>query len=924
MIPNEKIRVFISSACGDEPEKRKYNLVRAGLKALIDATQMATAYTFESAGASTVSALQHYRSYLEDCDVCIFLIDNKDGVTNGVQEEIDIVNKHGILAFYYFCDEFSKEKTPLQKSLLGQNYPKCKTINSFEEFIERGAQDLIDDIVFLYKQFCKNKIGWREELEQEIGGSLYADFLTRSESIAGKSVTTAIDCSKNYFSKLILEQPTEIVNSNRIDQLCAAFLPVLFEGHKLNGQQLVKLKNGLKEYQSEDHHSVTRKRLDAFEAHFSGDQETCLVELDEALKLAKKKSLPSWIINDILVDLRNQAIIFAESQNRYLIDNKYQDELNESDSMLHYPLIDRFSSMYYKELTKEHFSYKTQSPYAVTLGHPLQVFVDSLAGSFVLAMFNGSLTHMYLIYNKIMYLTFYLSQRYSNWNIKKLLLKTAIINGRSKDVDGIIECFSDTLGKMDANDACEIYNFTDNIPVAHQRAKAKLEAFRVIGYFLDDEQFRLARDEIAELMDAWLDGDNDSAPISLGHSIFPALRGTYYRHEPEQIIDFLCKCLELGKRRFFREVFGLIANYVSLKELSDEKAQKLLALMIEQISDEKDAVDLKGLESAVIALRMQDKEVTEDLDAAVAKHMPEFYEDVYKLETTEDENSDMPGFIRKYVEEIRKANETQGQGGRYSGFAYSSHTVIQRIIQTSEAKFEQALIDSVFEVAADTLFREKQTVDAKMDAISLLIVLIKTFPKILSRHDEIVTKILANKEAIETGKRNILTNFTEANLRFSALLLYHALGDDTNIQLMGALSEIGNDTLAQITAAQALLPFIEAESDALDPRLEFIILQNSIAWCNSSSLRVRREAVNILFSLLRNPENKSPVCNQLIRLMDVDHANIKNLILRNAYRLEEVDKPIYEYIIQKASLDTNYVVRKAVENMRLDKNQSAL
>ena len=31
----------------------------------------------------------------------------------------------------------------------------------------------------------------------------------------------------------------------------------------------------------------------------------------------------------------------------------------------------------------------------------------------------------------------------------------------------------------------------------------------------------------------------------------------------------------------------------------------------------------------------------------------------------------------------------------------------QRIIQTSEAKFEQALIDSVFEVAADTLFSRK-------------------------------------------------------------------------------------------------------------------------------------------------------------------------------------------------------------------------
>ena len=51
------------------------------------------------------------------------MIDNKDGVTNGVQEEIDIVNKHGILAFYYFCDEFSKEK-PLTKELAWTKLPQ--------------------------------------------------------------------------------------------------------------------------------------------------------------------------------------------------------------------------------------------------------------------------------------------------------------------------------------------------------------------------------------------------------------------------------------------------------------------------------------------------------------------------------------------------------------------------------------------------------------------------------------------------------------------------------------------------------------------------------------------------------------------------------------------------------------------------------
>ena len=95
-----KIKVFISSICGIE----KYDTVRAKLKCAIEDTKLAEVYTFEGKGASTLPAGKHYTWALEDSDVCIFLIDNADGIKSGVQTEIDTVKKYNIKALYYFCD----------------------------------------------------------------------------------------------------------------------------------------------------------------------------------------------------------------------------------------------------------------------------------------------------------------------------------------------------------------------------------------------------------------------------------------------------------------------------------------------------------------------------------------------------------------------------------------------------------------------------------------------------------------------------------------------------------------------------------------------------------------------------------------------------------------------------------------------------
>lgn len=94
IIPKRKLNVFVSSACGDG--KEHYNEVRQQIKNCIESTGIADVYLFEDAPASTLTAGQAYLSELKDSDVCIFLIDNADGVPSGVQAEVDCAKKYRI------------------------------------------------------------------------------------------------------------------------------------------------------------------------------------------------------------------------------------------------------------------------------------------------------------------------------------------------------------------------------------------------------------------------------------------------------------------------------------------------------------------------------------------------------------------------------------------------------------------------------------------------------------------------------------------------------------------------------------------------------------------------------------------------------------------------------------------------------------
>ena len=110
-------------------------------------------------------------------------------------------------------------------------------------------------------------------------------------------------------------------------------------------------------------------------------------------------------------------------------------------------------------------------------------YAEMLASSFIVSMYNGSLTHILLIYDKIKDFVFYLSCKYSDWNIRLNLYKLAIFNGNEKEVKGIQNSYPEVLNKLNADEALSIMDFCSNHPIKYKRFNSQLLAFGAVGYF---------------------------------------------------------------------------------------------------------------------------------------------------------------------------------------------------------------------------------------------------------------------------------------------------------------------------------------------------------------------------------------------------------------------------------------------------------
>lgn len=687
MIPRQKIKVFISSMCG----KEKYDAIRAELKSTIEATSLAKVYLFEGEGASTLSAGEHYTYALEDCDVCIFLIDNLDGISSGVQTEIDIVKKQKIKALYYFCDENSSEKTTLEQSLMGAKNAKSKTVHRFSDLSKDSAAALINDIVTIYHYYCIGKmISSSEEEYEEFQHISISNTEKLQHPIMPKTILNNINKCQDYILKFStgfshLKSSDVVENSSEIDDWCAQFLPVLFEGKSIKNFNTGMFLEILKAQQTDEFFCAVKIRWQAIQEYFLGNVEKCLDHLKTALEYARETNLPTWMIKDILIDLRNQQLILNNINNRFL-DSYAQKELTNSNEELYYPIMDRISDSLNEKYIEALFKEKIKSPFTVTFGNELWQYGGLLASVYITSMYNGSLTHLILIYEKIKNFLFFSCCKYDNREFRLNILKLAIFEGDEKQVKGIQNSYPEILNMLSADESVSIMQFCDNQPIKYKRIISQLIAFGTVGYYLNDNDFKKFETIILNEIKEWL---NEANPLqAIGQSIFSSLSGAAYRMSQDALAEICCMLIDKNFGYWFRDMFRFIADRIDLQEMRADSASELVEHIVKVFEDEKQRESIRIAPHFLCVLRKQNRNLTERLDKKISEFLPQYYNSDYKLETTKNKEKDFPVFLQNYVQQIKKSNETQGKNGSYFGHGSRDIATIRYILLSNTNTYQ--------------------------------------------------------------------------------------------------------------------------------------------------------------------------------------------------------------------------------------------
>ena len=915
MSPEYKIKVFISSICGDGG---KYDKMRSELKAKIEETRFADVYTFEGKESSSLTAEEHYSWALEDSDICIFLIDNKDGIRPGVQKEIDIAQKYKIKSIYYFCDEKSTGKTALENSLMGANYAKSKTIHKFEELCVKGAEALINDIVNVYHYYCKGKlISNNEELFEGINKVNIEDSEKIQISLMPKIALKNLDkCKENILKKTLGFSVAKIMGekekTSELDEWGVEFIQVLFEHKPIRQFNVGMFLNLLEEKQNDDFHSVVKLRWDAIQKYYSGNVDECIASIENAFEIASKSNQPMWLIQDILIDLRNQKSVI-DTLNNTFSESKAQKQLNECEEQVFYPIIDRISASLEEKYIKGLYKKKMDSPYTVYLGNNFDEYGDLLASMFVVAMYNGSLTHILMFYEKIRDFLFYLTCKYDDWNLRRDLLKMAIYCGKDKESDNVLNAYPEILNNLQANDAMEIMKFCKNNPIRYRRFIAELRAFGCVGYYLVDSEFEEYKVYMLGEIKEWI----ENPIVMFGESIFKCLGGVAYRVEQNELAEVCCLFIEKKYLRWYMNMFKFMGKYLNINEMDQEVAKKLIEYIIDIITDEKGREQISHAPFCLINFRIQNEEYTMKLDEKIKKYMPDFYNNSYKLETTKDKPIVYLEFVQKYINIIKVNNEKQGKNGTFFGRGEREIETLRAIISDKEFVCEEEIFAELIPVLIYTITTSKEDINTKADAVSLLTLVLKKNSKLLDENYEVVKAMFENRDSIILEDNVFLSsNIDKVTLEIGLCVLAISIGVDAYYDFMEALSYIQNDIATTIKSISIIKKYYEIDEEInLPEKVEIILLQNVLQWLRNDNLDVRWYATLILLALGKNLRENEIIDKKLIELINNDNVYIKNLILNQISENSVVSDLTLEYIFSKCEGDPSYVVRKVCKDI---------
>lgn len=891
-----KVRVFVSSKCGG-----MYIVVRKNLGFMIEETGLCEAYVFEEDYGTSMPVVSSYLSELADSDLVVFLIDNKDGVTDPVQSEINRARELNKKCIFVFCDENERNATPLQTELQSQLKERYTVEHEFSNMAITAHKNIINDIVRIYRQNESQVVPVNSADKQ---GELHIDDSNvvdiKKDSVKGLKYTKTI-----ILKELHINYENAKAESD-FDAEIGTLLEVVIGNAGINSVNFEIIEKYIQNMYSSEYKDVVINRLNALQSYLKGDVNIAYDYMVRAKNLVLTISnAPQWLLNDIAIDLRIAQVSVDRENGKYSsLGEEGQSILDADTNCLYNPIVDRFNYKLYENIYSFESKRRIESPFTIHLGG-IDSYINDITEAFIAGVFSCSIIHVIQTRKRLVDFLLMCSLRYRNHELYIATIKFLILDSDDKRLKQYLGTFGEATNHFISSDIDELQKSIENEGIKIRRLKMQALLLEHFGYYYSDDLFERTWANFSNNITECI--ENGIHLYYLTTSVLKAIEGVQYRIQADALID-ICWLFFKNKQNFwYDEVFRTLSQIGIINELNSKKQKELVNWCKKCINDENIRNNTNNLAEMIQTIRLQLGKKAASLDCLVEKYYKAYYDKTYSLNVFEHTQSEDWRHISRLLDNVSEQNKSQGKNGVYYGYALNDYKTIANIIFNKHVPIKNKNLDKVIRVVSETLFEKTQTIEAKYSAFQLLIAVQMCEPQ--NRKIRKFLETITNIEDITSSEQMLM------NPKYSEDSLYIMWQLANGMILNSGGTEDIIDHLCHVDDACAICvldTIVYLLSKKNDNKL-LLKLVNSL-WVafvlfeqnNNSEIQFM---IAVIYSYLGRTKMETKALNRLVIMLD-DCSYKAKVGAISRLKSNKVNGEIAEYIYQKGRVDNHYWVRK--------------
>lgn len=886
-VPDERLRVFISSAQSNEGGFA-WSAVRRRIKDYLKECPYLNPFIIED-DASPMQSEQRYQKQLLRADIVVLLV--KGEVRKGTATEYALATKYKKPLLIYFLEDGSMPElsvVELKKNVQMTDYCTYRSMASFDGIEKAVRKNVIESVICYFQDRTLHYADTNSDTDTM---SLINEVQQSKHSIPTKTDIGLFSSSYNYiFDLLNLPQVKGKESSEKSDlhKLGVAALDWLVTGtEKIADEDVLKLIECVSKLYPNTEWLV--RRWDAIRYEMAGDVEGALKAESQALSQARISEMPPWIVADVLIDCRNIENEIFNREGKMFLEGNGQKELNELDTIVYLPVLDRYLGNIYNSLAKETEKFKMAKPGTIFFGTNIGSIINDVENYFFTALLYGSYTHM-LIARELLFRVLY---QYDELTGKEPLLfeaiKLLVLHGNAKAFQKTIDYKWDDIYLSIATSADELWRLSNRSPCL-SKDNMKRAVLAKLGMYMTDECFGDA--------EAYLKDTTSSVYWGTSESFFDCIYQNINRLSATAIVEMLTEIIREQHFHMGEKLANILLN-LNIESVPYETQLEFCKVLEAKLTF---IVSNGGHPQFIAALVIQNKEIFEKLATVPNNGLVGTQKLFYDINTG---NGDWNQVIMDQIETARHQFETNKNPGVYTEFYEKPYATIKNIVRNHYTIEMVEIINShLLQLCSDVLTSQAPA-DVKDDCIDCLCdVLVYPNPG-----DVVLSlEMMAAIENIDISETYSIMGSAKSVLACRVLMLRIITGiADKDEMLEWCFDFAKKDQSTKVALAECVEQYLRHYVH--DPmKVDAMILSIVLQCFEDEYWPVRKMACNCLIKMLATKYKDRVECKLYEGAIDPSHY-VRDHLLKKCRSGEIEDASISKRITDILKNDANYAIR---------------